>query len=225
MSREKRRNQQWQPRVSQNLGKRAVTWLFVSEGTETEVNYFRGLGEEVERLSGGKIRFRAEGTGRNTLGVVEAVNDYLGVVDDLKRARAVRYGKIFTVFDKDSFKSADFNVAIELSKARGHIPLWSNESFELWFLLHYTEQEEPIGRNECMQKLGFYFRREHGKAYKKNFRHIYAMISGGGKLRDAVRRAEKLWRGCGECAPHACNPCTAAFLVFGELGLEGVEFL
>lgn len=211
------RTPKWRP-------ERPVTWLFVCEGTKTEVNYLAGLGKLVEKMTDGALRFRVEGTGYSTVGVVRAVDFYLDSVYGFERSRNLRYQKIFTVFDKDSFKDESFNRAVTLSRQRGYVPLWSNESFELWFLLHYTRPDGTLSRFDCMKLLDEYFRKEHGQGYKKNDARIFERMGKGGKLLIAVKNAGRLHEKSRKKPPGEANPCTMVHLLFREIKEEkGVD--
>lgn len=56
--------------------------------------------------------------------------------------------KVWAVFDKDSFPAKNFNNAInkgENSKPKINCA-WTNEAFELWYLLHFNYYNTGISR-------------------------------------------------------------------------------
>lgn len=77
--------------------------------------------------------------------------------------------KVFVVFDKDSFENNAFNNAIYRCEEVSMIPIWSNESFELWYLLHYIYTDAQIGRDDYCAKLNAYVQPKYEKNNKKMF--------------------------------------------------------
>ncbi len=98
---------------------RSSNWLVVSEGIETEPNYFKGavtaINEGIEDKYKLKVKF--EDKGMNTVSLVKSVEDLLAEVDEYKNV-TVPYGKIFVVFDKDSFSSETFNEAVYMWRGK-----------------------------------------------------------------------------------------------------------
>ena len=72
-----------------------------------------------------------QGTGRNT-------EDLVNYAIKINALAANRYGNVWVVFDKDDFSDDQFNNAISLAERNGIHTAWSNESIELWFLLHFN---------------------------------------------------------------------------------------
>lgn len=89
----------------------------------------------------------------------------LQVKIDKYSTSVVPYGKIFAVFDKDSFDPKDFNEAIQMCKDNVYIPLWSNQAIEFWFLLHFHCIYSKMDRTEYAKKLSEYFKAK-GLNYK-----------------------------------------------------------
>lgn len=58
-----------------------------------------------------KLKVTVVGKGMNTLSLVNSVEDFLNNIDAYKIS-TVPYGKIFVVFDKDSFSPSAFDNAI-----------------------------------------------------------------------------------------------------------------
>lgn len=117
----RRRSKERKERKSKELETRAETWLIVCEGTKTELGYFEALFNYINSKSSKKIKFKVEGTGKNTIGVVNSVDTFFNYSDELVSNTKIPYGKVFTVFDKDSFTDDSFNSAIKMSKQKGYI--------------------------------------------------------------------------------------------------------
>lgn len=142
-------------------GRRAVgsvelrpRFLIVCEGEETEVNYFRSFQVNV--------KVKPVGTGLNTISLVEKakkIRDYDG-----------EYTDVWVVFDLDDYLPQDFNKAIDQAKQDGMYPAYSNEAFELWFLLHF---QSMIGNTITRPQYYEILSRKLGKAYDKADRALY----------------------------------------------------
>ncbi|HAU86320.1 MAG TPA: hypothetical protein DCW90_12740 [Lachnospiraceae bacterium] len=209
----KKRREGRKTRVSKEKKMRAETWLFVCEGKETEPNYFESLLEYANSKSDKKLRYVVKGTGRNTESLVNSIDDFLSFGDDLQKEVNIPYGKIFAIFDKDSFKKGQFNNAIFLAQKKGYHVLWSNECIELWFLLHFMPLKSNITREEYFNKLGNIL----NHTYEKNDDH-FAMLNTPDNLKKAVYSAEQLYKEFqyeGSFAKMA--PCTTVFQLIYEL--------
>lgn len=127
MSRQQRRNKQIHPRKL--LGKpMRKSFLIFCEG-ETEVGYFSSFKTRAKSLKGG-----------NALAIVkEAVAQ--------KNAAKKHVDQYWVVFDKDETTDTDFNAAILLAAQNQIGTAWSNQAFEIWFILHYRIYNTACNRN------------------------------------------------------------------------------
>lgn len=129
--------------------------LIVCEGARTEPAYFEAfpLSKQVREIVG---------AGANTVSVVkEAIA--------LRAQRA--YDEVWCVFDRDSFKIDRVNAAFELARKEGIMIAFSNESFELWYLLHFQYLDTAISRTDYCRKLG-----EKLGGYRKNDNSMYKRL-------------------------------------------------
>lgn len=127
MSRQQRRRKQIHPRVLMGKPMRQ-SFLIFCEG-ETEVGYFSSFKKRAKSLKGG-----------NALAIVqEAVAQ--------KNAATKHVDQYWVVFDKDETTDADFNAAILLAAQNQIGTAWSNQAFELWFILHYRTYTAACIRN------------------------------------------------------------------------------
>ncbi len=112
-------------------------------------------------------------------------------------------------------------VHLILQNNQGISVAWSNEAFELWYLLHFNYHDTGLNRAEYGERLRVLL----GGPYNKADDQIYA------KLKDRqptamkhALRLEKHWIEMGGCNPEKANPSTSvhklvAFLnQFQELG-------
>jgi len=157
-----------------------------------------------------------EGTGRNTQSLVDAA---LRLKGDYEKSTTRHLDKLWVVFDKDSFSSQDFNAAIQRCR-NAHIGCaWSNEAFELWYLLHFQYYENAMSRRDfkgLIEKnlkpaLGDAFRYEKGD-------QLYALLKEHGSQVDAIRNAKRLSDKYGQRQDyHNHNPCTMVWVLVEEL--------
>ena len=133
-----------------------------------------------------------------------------------KEKSPIEYDRVWTVFDKDDF--IDFNEAIELAHSNNINAAWSNESFELWYYLHFQYLDTPISRTQYIDAINREIRKfEPEYSYKKNDNATFAIISQYGNLDMAIRHAERLetlYNGT-NYASH--KPCTKVHHLVKEL--------
>jgi hypothetical protein len=99
-------------------------FLIVCEGEKTEVNYFKAF--TVPK----KIEVTVRGEGKNSLSLV---NKAIQIIDNLKKDDS--FDQIWCVFDKDNCSKEQFNQAEGLAKQKNIKIAYSNEAFEIWFIL------------------------------------------------------------------------------------------
>jgi len=185
-------------------------FLIVCEGEKTEPNYFRALEQSLPR---GMVEIRVEGVGDNTRSLMRRTKE---TRDKLCRASGLPFNQVWAVFDRDSFPADDFDNAIHMAKADKIRCAWSNEAFELWYLLHFEDRQAAMDRTEYGPKLTKHLR----KRYKKNDEQMYKQISKcGGDEAQAIRRATRLEdnRKAAGTTPAKANPCTTVYLLVEAL--------
>jgi len=188
-------------------------WLFVCEGSCTEPNYIESLIRFANaKTESTKLFYRIEGNGRNTISLVKSVDDLLSEIESFKIKSDIPYGQVFVLFDKDSFGEDNFDNAIRMASARGYLPIWSNECFELWFILHYEYLNADTGRKSYFKKLNEHLgviNYEDEKAID-----VFSIIHSRKRIMDALRNAEKLNETfCHEPSYSKRVPCTQMFVL------------
>lgn len=117
--------------------------LIVCEGKNTEISYFSQF-----KLTTAEIY--PVGEGKNTLTLIESVK---GIIDRSE----TDYDQVWCVFDKDDFPSQNFDNAIKKSKSLGYKVAYSNQAFELWFILHFEAHNGgAMHRDDYCNKLNQY---------------------------------------------------------------------
>ena len=190
---------------------RIVRFLIVCEGTRTDPKYFNNLVKD--RYS----EVRTEeiyGEGRSTCSLVKRAEE---IKDELERKRQLTFDRVWVVFDKDDFN--DFNEAIALAERKGFHAAWTNEAFELWYLLHFVYIDAGISRADYIRILENEIRRlEADFNYQKNDSGMYSLLQriGNENLAKAnARKLRSLFEGSTDYKLH--KPCTTVDLLVIEL--------
>lgn len=193
-----------------------VTFLIATEGTKTEPNYLNALKEELEATNRFNIEVSIEGKGKATKALV---NKIVRQIENCNQ----EYDRIWAVFDKDEFD--DFDEAISLAQSKKINCAWSNESFELWLLLHFKEVSTPTGRKDLFEELEQAIRNALHKNnpeaifdLSKGNDRIYELVTSLGNEAKAIQRAAALKsKYKATTKPSEQNPCTQMDLLIHEL--------
>jgi hypothetical protein len=196
---------QFQPQPARTREQRQVDrqaikerFLIVCEGEKTEPIYFEGF-----RVPGRVLE--VVGTGHNTVSLVdEAVR--------LKHEQSQTFDQYWCVFDRDSFPADAFKSAIRKAEAAGFRVAYTNEAFELWYLLHFDDHHSALSRTQYRPIL----EQRLGHAYQKNSQTMYRELEA--RQEQAVRRAERLLADYAPAHnPQQDNPSTTVHLLVQEL--------
>ncbi|POY41090.1 hypothetical protein C3L50_00755 [Flavobacterium alvei] len=200
-----------------------VYFLIVCEGEKTEPNYFKSFKTNVKSFV---YTIDTLGEGSNTKDLVERT---IKARDNSSQ----EYDSVWVVFDKDSFSPNNFNGAIELAENNEIKVGWSNEAFELWYLLHFQYRNTYMSREdykraiekEVNDKIAILSKSKKPKkfVYKKNSVEMYSILEKYGNQKQAITYAEKLIlnHSCNNFAIH--NPCTRVHLLVEELNGDSIE--
>lgn len=218
-----KRSAKKQYKRKRNTKNKRKYFLIVCEGEKTEPNYFESLKDDLPKGVLTSCRIDIEGTGRNTLSLVEESKK---IQVRLENETSLSIDKIWVVFDRDSFGSDNFNEAISLCRTSSPEIgcAWSNEAFELWYLLHFHFYNTTINREMYQKLIEGNLRSKIGKdyQYQKNSKEMYSILKENGNLKLAIKYANKLeteFQGRFDFANH--NPCTRVHHLVAELfGLE-----
>lgn len=205
-------------------------FLIVCEGEKTEPNYFKSLKEDLPRGVLEVCRFEIEGTGFNTDSLVKGA---MTLRDEWQEKTNRTIDKLWVVFDRDSFMPQSFNAAIQMcinnnrdKKKKPIDAIWTNEAFELWYLLHFEYYNTGISRKQYQEKIEQNFKNKGLKnyKYKKNSTEMYSLLEKYASITTAIKNAanlEKSYNGQQNYAEQ--NPCTMVHKLVAELfGLEKI---
>lgn len=186
------------------------------EGENTEPDYFKSfpINTETEVI--------AIGLGRSRTALVEKAIELFRKDSLLKGQKHYDSDRqLWVVFDfdyrGDTNDKQDFNNAIALAQHSNIKVAYSNDSFELWFVLHEDYHTAAITRHEyykmLTEKFGFNYEKDgKSKEFAKSLYGIY--------LNDqpkAIRNAKKLHTNMQDLPFADQNPCTTVFQLVQEL--------
>jgi len=172
-------------------------FLIVCEGEKTEPNYFRSF-----RVPKNVAEIDVKGVGENSSKLVNSAKDLKEQED---------YDQLWCVFDRDSWTPEDFNNAIGNAKNQGFKVAYSNEAFELWYVLHFEFLNTGIPRSDYLQKLNLLL----NQRYQKNSEKIYDELFE--KQSIAIKNAINLLNQYDPHNPVRDNPSTTVHLLVQEL--------
>jgi hypothetical protein len=190
-----------------------VYFLIICEGEKTEPNYFKGLKNDLPVGTLVIADMTIKGTGRNTESLVDFTLKY-------RERSTQKFDRTWAVFDRDSFTEEQFNNAIIKAEANQISCAWSNEAFELWFLLHFQFVDNGMSRRDYQAYLEREIKKVSGKeyTYRKNDILIYSILKGHGNQAQAISRAKRLEDSYDNDTRHADhNPCTHVHKLIEEL--------
>lgn len=148
--------------------------LIISEGTDTEPQYFGAIAAVVNAKYPSKIHVSVEGIGDNTIRLFEKARRKV-----LDNPNGIRH--VWVVYDVDDFPTDHVNKTVQLCEMYSddetqYHAIWSNQCIELWFLLHFGFCQADIHRTEYWPKLTEWFRSIGCGAYAKNRDDVYEVL-------------------------------------------------
>jgi len=152
--------------------------LILCEDSKSSRDYFASFPHDKTL-----VEIDCIGTGMNTDSLME---------NAIKRATKARqegspYERVWVVFDRDSFPLENFNRTFDLAQSHKEITAcWSNECFELWYLLHFQYRDTGIGRADLEKEVSKLI----GKKYDKTDQSIRSLLKKHEET--ALKNAKKL---------------------------------
>ena len=197
--------------------------LVASEDGKSSVYYFEALNDMLKSHSA-TIGVIPKGTGRNTQSLIDFVKKHRAkwlkeVQEDIN---IDDFNEIWVAFDRDDFPKYKFDNAINSANASGFHAAWSNECFELWYLLHFADRVTAVSRKDIYDEL------TDKLELKKNYTEfkgkegkvlVHEKMAGHSDVKLAIRRAKKLYNAflAAKVPPHRSNPCTTVFELVEKL--------
>ncbi len=171
-------------------------FLIVCEGTNTEPNYFKSFPVPKDVID-------VRGFGKNTISLVKEAVRIKEEDND--------YDRVWCVFDRDSFPVKNFNQAIKYAEDNDIAVAYSNEAFELWYLLHFDYRDTAMSRTEYKKILT----KKMNEKYEKNSDEMYEILAS--RQAQAIKNAEKLLKQYNPLDPANDNPSTTVHLLVKQL--------
>ncbi len=202
------------------FGSRALRkrFLIVCEGEVTEVVYFKAF--PVSR----EVRVVVKGEGRNTTSLVAAAVEHVDGAEE-------PFDEVWVVYDHDDFGAQRFNQADEEIRKLDGDPgrperwnaAWSNQAFEVWYVLHFQFFDGKLHRHLVQQKLDELLRKSDlpTTGYRKNDPSLYELLLPlQSQAIQHARKLEQVHRRDPTMTPASANPCTMVFRLVEALNAE-----
>ncbi len=171
--------------------------LIVCEGEKTEPNYFKGFPIPPEFGGGGAMglaRIRSVWSERHCVCARKPI--------------IIKSGVSSTA---NSFPAENFNAALQLAANNNIRVAYSNEAFELWYVLHFEYLDTGISREDYITCLD----ERLGHKYEKNSETIYDEIYT--RQADAIRNVKRLLSQYNPVRPVTDNPSTTVYKLVEQL--------
>ncbi len=135
--------------------------LISCEGEATEPNYFSSFPIDPARVE-------IVGTGYNSDSLVELA------IRKKKQAARRRspYNQVWCVFDRDSCQKKNIYRAFQIASNHKIRIAYSNQAFELWYLLHYQFYNHESDRQTYVKELNNLV----PDGYEKNLKNMYDIL-------------------------------------------------
>ena len=156
---------------------KASKFLIVTDGKDTEINYFKGLVKYLKEEKHIKIGLKPS--------VVRAPK----LVDTCIRIQN-KSEETFTpwiVFDRDQVK--DFDDIIKRAEDNKINVAWSNPCFEIWMFAYFGNIPNLQTSTECCKEFDKIYSTLTQRPYDKNIPDIYSFLLKNGKEDDAIQFA------------------------------------
>ncbi len=209
LHKKKKKRKQREVKEARDRAKNSV--LIFSEGEKTEPLYFNEIKEYIKNKTSKQIKnIEVKGFGKSTVSLLNAVEEELQ-----KSYEYVSEKDIWIVFDRDSFE--DFDKAIELIQEKGYNAIWSNECFELWYLLHFQNYTVNNGRQDYYCKLDKHFKSNFKIGYEKSCKNIFSKL-GDDRRNSAILHCKNLEESLDVCKKYSEQaPSTKIHILVEEL--------
>ena len=200
-------------------------YLVVTEDEKSSVFYLEALSA---KLSPGVMQaapwLDVRGTGFNTQSLVNAVSAIKNrATAELRRKTGsgiISFDEVWVLFDKDSFSASAFDGAIQSATAHKYNVAWSNECFELWYLLHFKDVSSPLDRKRIYKELSHLLGVPHYETLKgDDGKRLHETMASSPKIHIAIARAKRL-EAEATASGQPCsqqNPCTLVHKLVGPL--------
>jgi hypothetical protein len=178
-------------------------FLIVCEGDKTEPLYFEGF-----RVPKDVFVEIVPGQGKQLSVVRRAIKH--------RDESADEYDQVWCVFDRDKDTdnpndARNFNSAMQLAKRNDIKVAYTNDAFELWYLLHFNYYDMALHRHDYLSRLNGLI----DGGYEKNDPQTYSKLED--KMKVAMRNANRLLSQYDPVNPEKDDPSTTVQNLVSEL--------
>lgn len=195
--------------------------LVVCEDQNTEPSYIKTFKNSFPEHT---LFLEVAGVGKDPLGVVLAAIEQRNRLSGLTKRKI---DEVWVIFDKDDadFNQARidrFNNAFAIANENAFKIAWSNEVFELWFLLHFVDVDPavPLSRSTVYDNLKSSINVRLGTEVISDGHsnpEIIPYLSSHGSETDAINRAASLLSYHAAETPIKANPATQMHMLVKSL--------
>ena len=150
----------------------------------TEPNYFNHFKNFVPKNLVETINVHGEGD--NTVNIVRKAISLREIRK--KNVLLPDYDEVWAVYDKDDFPANRFNTAVRLAAQNNIESGHSNQSFELWYILHFQFLQNALHRRDYITILSRILK----FTYQKNDLNVIKVLFNKGNVRQAIEWAKEL---------------------------------
>ena len=179
--------------------------MIVTEGARTEPLYFEAIRNRINyQFHGSWISIEILGAGMNTVSLME-------LAVSATKSSLNAYSHVWLVYDRDSFPADDFNAVAIFCKncsdeETKYHAIWSNESYELWYLLNFQFLQSALHRDMYTEKLTSHLLAQNDGQYTKSRTYMFQILES--RIDMAIDHAKKLEAINGGKTPNYSNPGT-----------------
>lgn len=176
--------------------------------------YFDAFRERINsKFHGEYVTVKVIGLGDNTVSLFNRARRITEADED-------GYTQVWVAYDKDDFPAQDFNAVVDLCASAScdevvYRAAWTNEAFELWYILHFDYMDSALGRGSYEPKLSSYLKAAGLGSYEKTRPDMFYILEG--RIGFAIENAKKLEVANSGKTPSNANPGTTVHRLVGEL--------
>lgn len=182
--------------------------LIVCEGEKTEPYYFNWYKENCKQ----DISIQIEGEGQNTISLVKRS---IAIKKAKEKEENIKFDQVWCVFDRDSFTQQDYDNAFNYANSKNIEVAYSNECFEIWYLLHFHYFNTGMDRETAFKKLDELMKKNYHIRYTKNNPKMFEILKD--KQSNAIQYATKHDENIKRWDKWNTNPSTTVYKLVQEL--------
>lgn len=154
-------------------------YLIVTDGKETERNFFEGMRNKLPDNIRGRLVIKVKTT--KTYDMVDAIITEMSM--------SPRIYDPWIIFDMDQVHN--FDELIEKAHKLEINVGWSNPCIEILFLSYFSKSPSVANQTDCIKKFSEEFKKKTQKDYNKNNKQIYDDLCQYGNEEEAIKIQDK----------------------------------